>query len=255
MQDQKALAILKKYYLPYRTEEKPSAGDLEAGVQTGVIAACSEITHGEMVSEIKRLSKRLPLENAAKGFLYSLSSGDTRYRTALSSLVWARSLPEHASDKTEREHGRCVVCGCSHGLDGKENVDWNEYGVFRFLPPTQYGKCPDFTCAEYVLNDLRAFEKLPAVEPCEEDYRILNAVFAAAGRMKPHNMDTALVSEIRRMNLIRETGNAIHCLLAVLSICGVLEGSERKGFLHGFTNSGSIGFLSIPCSSGAAGTA
>ena len=241
MQDKKALAILKKYYLPYRTEEKPSARDLEAGVQTGVIAACSEITHGEMVSEIKGLVKRISPEDAAKSFIYSLSSGDTRYRTVLSSLVWARSLPEHASDKTEREHGRCVVCGCSHGLDGKENVDWNEYGVFRFLPPTQYGKCPDFTCAEYVLNDLRAFEKLPSVEPCEEDYRILNAVFAAAGRMKPHNMDTALVSEIRRMNLIRETGNAIHCLLAVLSICGVLEGSERKGFLHGFTNSGSIG--------------
>ena len=74
MQDQKALAILKKYYLPYRTADKPSEGDLKAGVQAGVIAACSEITHGEMVSEIKRLSKRLPLENAAKGFLYSLST-------------------------------------------------------------------------------------------------------------------------------------------------------------------------------------
>ena len=88
---------------------------------------------------------------------------------------------------------------------------------------------------------MREFEKLPAVEPCEEDYRILNEVFAVVGLMKPHNMDTALVSELRRRKLLRETGNAIHCLLAVLSICGVLEGSERKGFLHGFTNSGSIG--------------
>ena len=242
MQDKKALVILKKYYLPYHTDVKPSLSDLEAGIHTGVIVPFSEITHDEMVSEIKRLSERISLAAAAKSFLYSLSSGDMRYRTALSSLVWARSLPEHSSETTEHELGACVVCGCSHGLDSRENVDWNEYGVFRYLPPTQYGKSPDFICAEYVLNDLREFEKLPAVEPCEEDYHILNELFAAVGLMKPHNMDTALVSEIRRLKLINETGNAIHCLLATLSICGILESSEQKGFLHGFTNSSDIGW-------------
>ena len=241
MQDKKALTLLKKYYLPYFREEKPSAGELETGVRAGVLAASSEITHDEMAAEIKRLSKRISLAAAAKSFLYSLSSGDTRYRTALSSLVWARSLPEHTAERTEGKPGSCAVCGCSHGLDGRESVDWNEYGAFRFLPPAQNGKSPDFTCAEYVLHDLREFEKLPAVEPCEEDYRILNEVFAVVGLMKPHNMDTALVSELRRRKLLRETGNAIHCLLAVLSICGILESAERKGFLHGFTNSGSMG--------------
>ena len=238
MQDKKALMLLKKYYLPYHIDEKPTSNDLEMGVNTGVIVPVSEITHDEMVSEIKQLSERIPMEAVAKSFLYSLSSGDMRYRTALSSLVWARSMPEHSSEKTE--HGSCVICGCSHGLNGRENVDWNEYGVFRYLPPIQYGKSPDFTCAEYVLNDLREFEKLPAVEPCEEDYRILNSLFAAVGLMKSHNMDTALVSEIRRLKLVNATGNGIHCLLAILSICGILEGSEQKGFLHGFTDSSSI---------------
>ncbi len=241
MLDKKALVILKKYYLPYHTDVKPSASDLASVIHTGVIVPFSAITHDEMVSEIKQLAERISLAAAAKSFLYSLSTGDMRYRTALSSLIWARSLPKHSSATTEREHGSCSVCGCSHGLDGRENVDWNEYGVFRFLPPTQYGKSPDFTCAEYVLHDLREFEKLPAVEPCEEDYRILREVFAAVGLMKPHSMDTALVSEIRRLKLIQETGNAIHCLLATLSICGILESSEQKGFLHGFTNSRSIG--------------
>ena len=112
-----------------------------------------------------------------------------RYRSALSSLVWARSLPEHEMisngvEKTEWNTPACIVCGCTHGLETSESIDWNKYDVFRYLPPKQYGREPDFTCAEYVLNDLREFMKLPAVEPCDEDYRILNGIFACVREMK-----------------------------------------------------------------------
>lgn len=241
MTDKKALALLKKYYLPYKAEGQPSDTDRENAVKSGVIVPDTAMTHDEIVSEIKALSERISLESAAKAFLHSLSSGDMRYRSAISSLMWARALPEHefisnGVEKTEWRTTSCVVCGCSHGLDTKENVDWNEYNVFRYLPPKQYGREPNFTCAEYVLNDLREFEKLPAVEPCDEDYRILNGIFACVGEMKPHNMDTALLAEIRKRKFINATGNVIHCILGILSVCGILEGAENKGYLHGFVN-------------------
>ncbi len=236
--DKKALALLKKYYLPYKAEGKPVEKEFEEGIRAGVIELVSEITHDEMIAEIKGFTQRLSRAAAAKAFLYSLSSGDMRYRTALSSLVWANALPPHTSAEAGRKKGACEICGCTHGLNGREKTDWNAYGVFRYLPPMQYGKKPDFTCAEYVLNDLRAFEKLPAVEPCEKDYDILNGIFATVLSMKPHNMDTAVVEEIRRRRFIDATGNGIHCILGVLSICGILEGGEHKGFLYGFTNSG-----------------
>ena len=246
MIDKKALTLLKKYYLPYKTDGRPSDADSENAIKSGVLVPDSAMTHDEIVSEIKMLSNRISLENAAKAFLYSLSSGDMRYRTALSSLVWARSLPEHefvsnGVEKNEWHTPSCVVCGCSHGLDTKESVDWNEYGVFRYLPPKQYGREPNFTCAEYVLNDLREFENLPDVEPCDEDYHILNGIFACVSEMKPHNMDIALVSEIRNKKFFDATGNGIHCTLGILSICGILESPEYTGLLHSFTNSGNIG--------------
>ena len=246
MVDKKALSLLKKYYLPYKAEGQPSESDKENAIKSGVLVPDSTMAHDEIVKEIKLLSERISLERVAKAFLYSLSSGDLRYRTALSSLVWARSLPEHElipddAEKNAWHTPSCAVCGCTHGLAMAEKIDWNEYGVFRYLPPKQYGREPDFTCAEYVLNDLREFEKLPAVKPCDEDYRILNGIFACVKQMKPHNMDIALVSEIRNKKCFDATGNGIHCLLGVLSICGILESAEQKGFLHGFTNSGGIG--------------
>ena len=241
MTDKKALALLKKYYLPHKAEGEPSETELKNAMQCGVLVPDSAMTHDEIVEEIRTLSTRISLASAAKAFLYSLSSGDMRYRTALSSLVWARVLPVHecvsnGMEKTEWRTPFCTVCGCTHGFTAKEKIDWNRYGVFRYLPPKQYGREPDFGCAEYVLHDLREFEKLPAVEPCDADYRILNGIFACVKQLKPHNMDIALLAEIRSRKLLDETGNAIHCILGVLSRCSILESPEHRGFLNSFTN-------------------
>ncbi|MBQ5311389.1 MAG: immunity 26/phosphotriesterase HocA family protein, partial [Oscillospiraceae bacterium] len=240
MTDKKALRIIKKY-LYYKTEGELSEADKEYAVKSGVMVPDSAMTHDEIISEIKELSARISVETAAKAFLYSLSVGDMRYRSALSSILLARALPRHelVSNGVVKDKWRtpsCTVCGCEHGFDGAEIIDWNWYGVFRYFPPAQYGREPDYTCAEYVLSDLREFEKLPAVEPCDEDYRILNGIFACVYEMKPHNMDTALVSEIRKRKFFDATGNAIHCILGILSVCGILEGARNKGYLNSYTN-------------------
>ena len=247
MVDKKALSLLKKYYLPYKPEGTPSEDDIRNAVKTGVVLNESSSSHDEIVSEIKELSERISPEAAAKAFLYSLSSGDMRYRSAVSSLIWAKALPEHELVSNGVEPGgwrtpMCIICGCTHGLEASENIDWNKFNVFRYLPPKQYGREPDYVSAEYVLNDLREFEKLPAVEPCDEDYRILNGIFAAVSTMKSHNMDTALVAEIRKQKFIDATGNAIHCILGILSVCGILQSDEKKGFLYEFTNRDDQGY-------------
>lgn len=236
MYDKKAIALLKKYYLPYSPDGTPSEAEKEAAIKNGVVVQDSVMTHDEIVAEIKALSERITLEAAAKAFLYSLSSGDTRYRSALGSLLVAKAMPAHSSADTQRKFGSCFICGCSHGLDSAERIDWNYHGVFRYLPPTQYGNSPDYICAEYVLNDLREFEKLTAVEPCDADYDILNRVLGAVSLMKSHNKDSALVKEINRQKILNTTANGVHCLLGILSMCSILAGDENKGFLHSYTN-------------------
>ena len=60
--------------------------------------------------------------------------------------------------------------------------------------------------------------------------------------MKPHNKASALIAEIRGRKILDTTGNGIHCLLGVLSMCGILEGDEDKGYTHGFTDCARRGF-------------
>ena len=235
-ENKKAINLLKKYYLPHSADDNHSDMEKESAIAAGVLVPDSVMTHDEIVSEIKTLSEHISMEDTAKAFLYSLSSGDTRYRTAISSLIWAKALPVHSCQPEQLKYGKCIVCGCSHGLEGSELIDWNQYGVFRYLPPIQYGCSPDFECAEYVLNDLREFKKLPSVKPADDDYDILNRIFSAVKQMKSHNKAVALVTEIRTRKILNTTGNGIFCLLGVLSICGILETETEKGYLHHFTN-------------------
>ena len=238
MFDKKTISVLKKCYLPYNSNSEPTEEEWKNGIDNGILVPKSVMTHDEIISEIKLLSDRILVDDAAKAFLYSLSSGDMRYRTAISSLIWAKVLPNHSSltDKTKRSYGSCNLCGCNHGLDEAEEIDFNKFGVFRYLAPTQYGNRPDFGQAEYVLNDLREFEKLPTVEPTEEDYYILNRIFGVIGTLKSHNKAVALISDIRKQKIMNATGNGIHCLLGTLSMCGILETDKEKGYLHTFTN-------------------
>lgn len=237
MLDKKTISVLKKCYLPHVPKSKPTEEEWRHGIENGILVPISIMTHDEIISEIKQRSDRITVDAAAKAFLYSLSSGDMRYRTAISSLLWAKALPTHSSltDKTERSYGSCNLCGCSHGLDEAEEIDFNRFGVFRYLPPTQYGNSPDFGQAEYVLNDLREFEELPAVEPGEEDFDILNRIFGVVRTLKSHNKASALISDIRKQKILDATGNGIHCLLGTLSMCGILETDKDKGYLHTFT--------------------
>ena len=114
MVDKKALILLKKYYLSYKPEGQLSDNEKGNAVNSGLLVPDSITTHDEIVTEIKRMSKLISLNTVAKAFLYSLSSEDMRYRSALSSLVWARSLPEHEMisndvEKTEWNTPACIV--------------------------------------------------------------------------------------------------------------------------------------------------
>ena len=236
--DKKAIAILKKYYIPYTMDGRPSAEEVEKGIMSGVLVENETTTHDIMTKTIKKLAEKISLEDAAKGFLYSLSTGDLRYRTVIATLLWARALPVHSAEvKKEYKIEKCKICGCMQGLHGEEKIDFNKYGVFHYLTPVTYGNNPDLGRLEYALQDLKKFDSLPKVEPKDKDYEILNAIFGVVSTMKSHNKASALVSAIHKQKIIEESAHGVHLVLGVLSMCGILQTDEHQGYLYGFTQS------------------
>ncbi len=237
--DKNSIKIFKKYYTSYKTVEKPTKEELEKGIQAGVLVESENLTHDEMIKTVKELADKIPMEDAAKGFLYSLSTGDLRYRTALASLVWAKALPMHALEsKILYRKEECQICGCIHGLHQAEEVDFNQYGVFHYLLPGNNRGKADLGRAEYVYNDLKFFVTLPKVEPTNADYDILNSIMGVVSSMKSHNKATALISAIHKQKIMEGSANGVHQVLGILSMCNILQTETKKGYLHEFTNSG-----------------
>lgn len=224
--DAKALKILKKYN-PYQNKLKPE--EIQYGIEKGVLFEQENLTHDEVLKEIKQLSSEIKLEDTVRAFLYSLSSGENVYRTALSSLIWARSLEDHTPLTKSRGAGVrtyyfCEVC--SAFIDEESNNvcdDFNKYNRYRYFS----GEL-DICQAGYVLLDLREFKKLPKVDYCDEDIKILNRIFGLVKELGSANKASALQKLITAEKTLKATKNEINSILGVLSICGVFDTPENK---------------------------
>ena len=91
--DEKAKKILKKYK-PWKTDTITDE-ELQYAIEQGVLYPTMNISHEDIIAEVKCLSNEIDLDDAIRAFLYSLSTGANEYRTALASLLYAKALPEH----------------------------------------------------------------------------------------------------------------------------------------------------------------
>lgn len=229
--DKKALKLLCK-----RGELSPE--EEAYCTEKGVLTAIEPMEHDTFIRKIKEAAGAVTHEKAVKGFLYSISTGDFRYRTALSSLIWAEALPEHSCEKVSAYNGRyiCGICGgeFSEGND-LSFEDMKEHCRNRLAPQKNF---MDICCAGYVYNDLREFAKLPDVNFCDEDIRILNRILGLAEEISSANKVNALLKLITAEDSLPLTVPDAYSVLGVLSSCGFFDTPEHKSYAEGF----------VPCS-------
>lgn len=244
MHSKKALQILKKYVGSQRYGSKlpkPTPEEEVYAIAEEVMFPPEKLTHNEVISEIKRLAEEIDINAAARAFLYSLSTSDRQYRTALSSLIWAKSLPVHAPDHSRAWNGteKCKICGLYTSEKNKTaELLFNEYSLHRFFPDTW-----DICAPGYVLHDLREFKKLPPADFTEEDVKILRRIFGLASQISPSNKVNALVKLIGAEKFFNATGSDIYTILGVLCICGVFDTPDRKSCAGGFVPNGERDFV------------
>lgn len=231
MVDKKVISILRKSWRNGITD-----AERKICIEGGAIYEQEALSHDELIQKIKEAASEISIEKAMSGFWYSISTGDYRYRTALSSLIWAKQLPEHTCVKYSeyRDTFCCAVCEAVISQEtGKTCLDMLKHGRHRLLPQRN---CMDTCCAGYVLNDLKLFAELPEVKYCEEDFRIVNRIFGLAQEISPGNKVNALLKLITAEKTLEITAADAYSVLGVLAACGVFDTPEQKGYASGFVN-------------------
>ena len=209
--------------------------EIKRGIEKGILLPPAERDHDEMVDELMELWKTLDLKDLVNGFLHSLSTGKNQYRTALASYFFAKGMERHKSEETNLHGGRdgCCYCGLPVDKNGKCHVEDSLSRYALYFP--QLDTIKYIQRADYALFDLKQFKDLPKVSYTKDDIDILVYILKSAADMGENNKFSALQKQITRARKSNLNGNEINVILGVLSVCGVLQTPEHRGYAEKFT--------------------
>ena len=222
--------------------------DIRRGIEKGILVAPYTRSHDDLLKELSKVRESLDLKDLVNGFLDSLSTGKNQYRTALASYFFARSMPKHEAGLghvagLQKNKDGCPVCGMR--LDGKYicHVE-DSLSCYILYYPNNY-TVKDIQTPEYALFDLKQFRELPKVTYTKEDIDILVNILKVIESMADHNNYSAVQKLITRGKMVPASGGEINVILGVLSICGVLQTPEHRGYSERFTAWNDKGFVGM----------
>ena len=192
----------------------PSDEDYAQAVAEGYMFHQTPVrTHDETLRDIQEILTKISPEDVANAFLYSLSTRQLQYRSALGSYYYALAIPEHSPTLPQT----CYFCNWS-------SMKPERYNVFNFMRYKWGGV--SHTDPSYALFDLEQFLLLPKVTPTEADWAILKSILHAMEELPPSKKAGAYQALITKKKLLKSNKAEVQELLSILGICGVLSGKD-----------------------------
>lgn len=188
-------------------------------------------THDETLRELRDVCAKISPEDVANAFLYSLSTRQLQYRSALGSYYYAVSIPDH----THAESYCCNLCNWRQLSNvSSPEQEFSGYNVYNFERYKWGGV--RHTSLEYALFDLQQFLLLPKVVPTEEDWKILWSILHTMKELLPNKKAGAYRELITKKKLLKSNKNEVEVLLDILGICGVLSSEDAPCYGDYFAN-------------------
>ena len=212
--------------------KKPTAEDYAQSKAEGYMFDPAPVrTHDETLSNLRCILDKISPADIANAFLYSLSTRQLQYRSALGSYYYASAIPDHSHDSS----GTCYFCNWMPfpKADSPEK-EFSGYNIFNFERYKWGGV--RHTHPEYALFDLEQFILLPKVVPTEEDWHILKSILCSINELPSNKKASALRELITKKKLLKSNKNEVEVLLDILGICGILSGANAPCYYDDFVD-------------------
>lgn len=230
----KGRKILLKLYREFEFEKsapltEQQKADFELAKSEGYMFDYPQpISHEETMKRLSDVLSAISREDVANAFLYSLSTRQLEYRSALASYYYAVAIPKH--ENVPDGYGVCSVCGFKEWKRADQSVvktaafteGFNRLNYQRYKYGGSLGI--DFN---FALFDLEQFVKLPRVSPCNEDIEIFKRILGCVGKLEGWRDKVAkLQKAVIHEKILKTNADEMSQLLEALGICGVL--TERN---------------------------
>ncbi len=204
------------------TKTEPTAEDFDLAKREGYLFdPAPALTHDQTLQALRDAVSKITPEDVANAFLFSLSTRELKYRSALGSYWYALSLPDHS----HTEKSPCYFC------DWLPTEDYNVLNFERF----KWGGVRH-TKPEYALFDLEQFLLLPKVTPTDTDRAILKSILRSIQELAPSKKAGAYRELITRKKLLKSNKSEVEAILNILGICGILSSNDAPCYFDKFVD-------------------
>ena len=196
-----------------------SPDDFAYAVSRGAMFPPVALRHDDALERLGGITAKLQAADLGEAFLFSLSTRNLAYRSALGSYAACAWMPAHLHPGSSF----CPICGEYEDRRGFE--DLNPLNLERL----RWGGVRH-TGLFYQLFDLSEFQKLPAVKGTPKDRSILRAILEAASSLP----DDVWCGELEKAlsGLFPSSKAERRTLLQILSYCGIIAPNGRPGFFR-----------------------
>ena len=181
-----------------------------------------QFNHDETVDKVIKLAASIPTKKVAQAFLYSLTTRDLPYRSALGSFAMSFWMPFHVFTGKRT----CEICG-----DYAPSSDKEDFNVLNF-ERLKWGGVRHFF-PMYQLFDLDEFLKLPEVVAKSEDVEIFRQMLEAISHLpadsRPRDAEKAITP------FLKSSKDERNVVIQILGYCGILQPKGRTGFFREYT--------------------
>lgn len=214
------------------SNKAPTSKEFELAKREGYMFDPAPIwSHDETLRMLRRILEKISPSDVANAFLYSLSTRELQYRSALGSYYYALAIPEHSHE----EDGTCYLCNWMKFRKAAEpEREFSGYNIFNFERYKLGGV--RHTSPEYALFDLEQFLLLPKVTPVPEDWKILKSILHAMDELPGSKKAGAYREVITKQKILKSNKSEVEVLLDILGICGILSSADAPCYCDYFTD-------------------
>lgn len=191
-------------------------------------------SHDETLKKAKKLISKIDKQDVVNAFLYSLSTRELNYRSALGSYYYIKSIPPHKQKNRRSNDTWCEICDWHKVAENpsEESYAYGGLSIYNFERYKWGGVRHDKL--DYAKFDLEEFIKLPKVTPTDKDIEILIAILKEAYSLEPKAKAGKYIDKILKAKICSSNKNEMATLLAILGFCDIYNSQSAKGYLHSF---------------------
>lgn len=224
--DEKALDILLNDFKCYNGYFKTSTPEnFEYAKSKGLMFDNFNMTHNQGIDWLFEVKAKITKSKSINSFLASLSTGRLDFRSGLPAYAVSRFFPQH-SFVPEGQDVFCKVCG-EYCYEEKNLNILNQFRL-RTGGLVQIG-----IGALYLAFYLEQFNLIPEVNPTIFDYEIFWNIIDVIENAEKDERPEDIVKKLTKLKLIAGDKYEISQILETLSLCGIMETSEHKGYFEG----------------------